>query len=33
MWQDAIALELLQLQEYHTFTDLGYKAAAPKGYQ
>ena len=32
-WQDAMALEIQQLQEYDTFQDLGRGAAAPTGYK
>ena len=32
-WQDAMELEMLQLHEYETFKDLGYKAATPSGYK
>ena len=31
-WQDAMALEMSQLQEYQTFTDLGKDEKAPEGY-
>jgi hypothetical protein len=33
-WQDAIALELWQINEYETFTDVGHntKAKIPSGY-
>ena len=32
-WQGAMALEMEQLQEYKTFTDLGKGAKAPDGYR
>ena len=32
-WQDAMALEISQLMEYETFTDMGRHAAVPPGYQ
>jgi hypothetical protein len=34
-WQDAVSLELSQIDEYSTFTDIGHKdqAKIPKGYQ
>ena len=32
-WQDAMALEMEQLQEYKIFTDLGKGAKAPNGYR
>ena len=32
-WQDAMVLELTQLQEYNTFWNLGKGAKAPIGYQ
>ena len=34
-WQDAIALELQQINEYETFTDAGHhtKAKIPNGYK
>ena len=30
-WQESMALEISQLQEYGTFKSLGYKAATPNG--
>ena len=33
LWQDAMRLELDQLDEYNTFKDLGHKAPAPSGYK
>ena len=32
-WQDSMALEILQLDEYQTFRDLGKGAEAPPGYK
>ena len=32
-WQDAMALEMSQLQEYQTFTDLSKDAKAPEGFR
>jgi len=32
-WQDSMALEILQLDEYQTFRDLGKGAKAPPGYK
>ena len=32
-WQDAMALEMSQLQEYQTFTDLGKNTKPPDGYR
>ncbi|GAX27530.1 hypothetical protein FisN_UnNu102, partial [Fistulifera solaris] len=34
-WKDAVALELLQIEEYHTFKDLGHKSTVkpPPGYK
>jgi hypothetical protein len=33
VWRDAEGIELRQIDEYQTFTDLGYKADAPKGHK
>ena len=32
-WSDAMSLEMFQLQEFMTFTDLGRGAPAPNGYK
>ena len=32
-WQDAMALEIIQLQEYETFHDLGKGGVTPAGYK